>query len=361
MAAATVLIVAAAPVTSAGPTLGGFASDNVEFVKHIPINTDSSGGRIVGKHFYTTTQRGLMIYDISEPTDPQLLSLEPLPQEPQFAEEDLDTNGEIALVGTLGTLFVIDVEDKTNPEVIGELDGADEHTISCLLDCTYAYGSGGAIVDLRDPAKPKLVGDWGKGMPGQDGHDVTEVAPGLVVTSTQPIMFLDALKDPVKPKLLALGSNKDGRFIHGNLWPRRGKDKFLLVGGETFGPTCDESDGAFMTWDATKWRKTRTFTMIDEYRVSNGLQTEGNSPYNQFCAHWFQTHPTYRNGGLVAMGWYEHGVRFLDVSSKGQIKEIGYFLPYAGTTSAVYWVTDEILYTVDYTRGIDILRFTGKP
>ena len=45
------------------------------------------------------------------------------------------------------------------------------------------------------------------------------------------------------------------------------------------------------------------------------------------------------------------------VDSKGKIKEIGYFLPYAGSTSAVYWVTDDIAYAVDYNRGIDILRF----
>ena len=174
-------------------------------------------------------------------------------------------------------------------------------------------------------------------------------------------MLLDARKDPAHPKLLATGSNSDGRFIHGNLWPRRMLDKFLLVMGETSGPACDsESSAAFMTWDATKWKKSRSFKMIDEYRVKNGLPTDGNAPANLYCGHWFTTHPTWRNGGLVAAGWYEHGTRFLDVSPRGKIKEVGYFLPVGGSTSAAYWVSKNIVYSVDYNRGLDIIRFTGK-
>ena len=60
------------------------------------------------------------------------------------------------------------------------------------------------------------------------------------------------------------------------------------------------------------------------------------------------------------MGWYEHGTRFLRVSSKGKISEVGYFLPAGGSTSAAYWVGRNIVYAVDYNRGLDILRFTGK-
>jgi hypothetical protein len=33
-------------------------------------------------------------------------------------------------------------------------------------------------------------------------------------------------------------------------------------------------------------------------------------------------------------------------------------VPYAGSTSAAYWLNNDIVYAVDYTRGIDILRFT---
>lgn len=348
----------------AGPGPGYFSSNNVELVQSLPIHADGVGARVVGKYMYLTTERDLTIYDISKAAAPERIGFMPFvpPQEFYFPEEDVDTNGRILLSGSQGTLYVIDVRDKTAPEVIGSVEGADEHTISCVLDCKFAYGSEGVIVDLRKPRKPKIVGNWAQGTAApRGGHDVTEVKPGMVVTSTQPIQLLDARKRPARPKVLATGRNTDQRFIHGNLWPRRMKDRFLLAGGETSGPSCQTSEsGAFMTWDTRKWRSKRSFRMIDEYRVKNGNPAEGDAAADLFCTHWFDTHRRWRNGGLVSMGWYEHGTRFLKVSSKGKIKEVGYFLPLGGSTSAAYWVGKRIVYSVDYNRGLDILRFTGK-
>jgi hypothetical protein len=116
-----------------------------------------------------------------------------------------------------------------------------------------------------------------------------------------------------------------------------------------------------MTWDASKWRKTHTFTMIDEYRMINGTYVDGNPAVNQVgcSSHWHEAHPDFANGGIVAAAFFEHGTRFIDVSSKGKIKEVGWFMPAAGSTGAVYWINDEIVYAVDYNRGIDILRWKG--
>ena len=352
-----------APATAApaNPGPGYFATDNVEWVTTLPIETDTSGARLVDGYFYITTSRWLEIYDVKDPVNPQRVGTLPLPQEPQFAEEDVDTNGKILLIGTLGDLYVINVEDKSNPTVMATLTGADEHTISCVLECTYGYGSAGEIVDLRNPAKPKLVGDWTKGTAAKGGgHDVTEIAPGRVVTSSSPILFLDARKDAAHPKLLAQGPPPDQRYIHGNVWPNQGRDRFLLVGGETSGNCGDEGAGKFMTWDTKGWQKTHTFHMTDELGMENGLYTDGKAPADQWCAHWFETHPSYDNGGLVAMDWYDHGTRFLNISKTGKISEVGYFIGLGTQASAPYWVTDRILYSVDYNRGLDILRYTGK-
>jgi hypothetical protein len=356
---------AAATSLPAGPGPGYFASDNVEFVDHVPFNNDSAGGKLVGDYFYVTSSRALLIYDVSDPVAPAIVGLLPLVQTPYFAEEDPDTNGKILLVGGLdGVLNVIDVEDKTSPQIIGQLDGGDAHTTSCILDCSWAYNSNGQIIDLRKPTAPKIAGNWAENTPAQGGgHDVTEVRPGMVMTSSTPMLLLDARKNPAKPKVIASVGGTEPRYIHANLWPNM-KDRFLLVQAETTSgvSTCGgEDDGSFMTFDATKWRKTRSFTMIDELRYETGLPTDGRMPYGTYCAHWFDLHPSYRNGGLLAMAFYENGTHFLEVSSKGKISEAGYFVPVAGSTSAVYWIDDEILYTVDYNRGIDIIRFTGKP
>ena len=78
--------------------------------------------------------------------------------------------------------LVYDVSDKAHPALIGRLAGVDQHTMSCVLDCTWVYGSAGAIIDLRDPTKPRLAGQWNDaaGVALEPTHDVTEVAPGMV-------------------------------------------------------------------------------------------------------------------------------------------------------------------------------------
>ena len=368
-AAATLLLCAsvasASPLVDGGPGPGYFASDNVEFVTHVPLNNDSAGAALVGDYFYVNSSRGLLIYDVSDPVSPQISGILPLPQTPYFAEEDPSTNGKILLMGTFdGVLNVVSVEDKTNPQVIGQLADGSSHTTSCVLDCKWAYNSDGRIIDLRDPTKPKLAGNWSEGTAVSSSHDVTEVAPGFVMTSSTPMLLLDARKNPAKPKVIATVGGTEPRYIHANAWPQKMKDKFLLVQAETTSTasTCGgEDDGSFMTFDATKWKKTHTFSMIDELRYETGLPTDGRMPYGTYCAHWFDVHPSYKNGGLLAMAFYENGTHFLDIDPKGKISEAGYFVPLAGSVSADYWITDEILYAVDYNRGIDILRYTGKP
>jgi hypothetical protein len=368
--AVTAVTAVVVPSSSSAYPTPGFASDNVEWLGNLPIHADSAGARLLDGYLYVTSSHELTIYDVkTDPTLPRLVSTMPIPNQPYFAEEDVDTNGKVLLIGSgpavgSGALIVVDVRDKALPQITAVLAGADEHTISCVLDCTYAYGSEGVIVDLRDINAPKVVGDWTKSLPKDVGqtHDVTEVAPGMVVTSTKTLYMLDARKDPAHPKVVASGTTKDGRFIHANLWPRGGKDKLLLVGGETSGAGCsDPQGGAFMTWDASRTAKTKQFTLLDSYRVPEATPEKGGALADEtYSSHWFTTRPGWKDGGEVAIGWYENGTRFVDVARTGKITQSGYFTPAGTSSSAAYWVTKDILYVLDYQRGLDIVRFHGK-
>ncbi len=365
--------------TSRGPSAGGISSDNVEFIKHVPGGVNAVGGRVLDDYWYVNDQHKIMIFDVSDPLNPTMTGFIPMPQEYKYGREDLDTNGEIMIVPNnvratpsghtatpvyTNSLLVISVEDKTNPRIIAELPGASEHTVSCLFDCTWAYGSEGAIIDLRNPVRPKLMDEqWDEQVGTSRGHDVEEISPGIVLTATTPITLLDARKDPLHPKLLAVGDTTLVGFQHTPRWPNEGKSDFLLMAGETNGTVrCGDDNGSFQTWDATRWKKTHSFTLIDQYRMKNGTYVDGSPAANvSGCSsHWHEANPRYKNnGGLVAGAFFEHGVRFMDVSSKGQIREVGYFMPHNGNTSAVYWITDRIAYTADYNRGIDIIKWNG--
>lgn len=345
-----------------GVPIGGLSSDNVEFVKNFPQHTDTAGARKVGNYFYITTERDLTIYDVTTPEDPvEVGSLVlPEPGQPVFTEEDPDTNGKILLISNGDVLMVIDVTDKTNPTVLSTLDGADNHTVSCILDCTWAYGSEGLIVDLRDPAEPRLSEATWQTDDVESGHDVTEVEPGIVLTATQPIKLLDARENPESPTVLGSTAKEADRFVHATKWPRGGTDDFMLVGGEAVGPGCAEDASAtFSTWDARSFRTTGTAQQLDEFRVLPGTPDEGRAPDSSFCVHWFEEHPYYRNGGLIAIGWYEHGTRFLNIDDAGQITEVGWYMGGGGQASAAYWIDERTVYVADYLRGLDIVRFNG--
>ncbi|MDQ3952082.1 MAG: hypothetical protein M3279_03805, partial [Actinomycetota bacterium] len=134
----------------AGPTTGGLASDNVEHVRHVPIAQNGVGGRLIGRHFYMNDQNKIMIFDVSTPEDPQLTGTLPMPQEWQFSREDIDGNGEILVVpntangvadgspptngpaGAANAVYVIDVEDKSNPKIVSKINGPAQHTYSCV-------------------------------------------------------------------------------------------------------------------------------------------------------------------------------------------------------------------------------------
>ena len=357
-----VLLLAVLPGPPAGAL--GAASDNVDYVTTVPLEAGTwTTGKLHGGYFYASGMKSFTIYDVSDPESPQLVSHTPTGV--QFINEDIDTNGEILLITDerlRGILQVWDVSDKAKPAKLAELEGMVDHTFACVLDCTWAYGGGGDIVDLRDPANPKPAGRWHEAMPGLWGFDTYEVSPGVVITGSRVMYLLDGRKDPAHPKVLAQGTTADQRTIHSLKWPNAGKDRFLLVQSETSPkPRCDDRSGKFMTWDMTKWRKTKTFTMIDEYLPPAGNWVDHNPAVNALgcSATWFHHHPTFKNGGLVAGAFFDHGTRFLWVDEKGQIEEVGHYMPYGGSQTSTYWVTDEIVYSVDIVHGIDVLRFTG--
>lgn len=371
------LLVGLLSPASAGPTPGGFASDNVEFVGHVPFESATSTGvTLDGKYMYLTSWKNVSVYDISDPTSPQLLDIEHFGF--WFENEDVpvspDGNTMLFSESLPGdALHVWDVEDKTNIKLIASLEGAGDHTASCILKCKWVYGSDGTIVDLRDPTKPKLAAARGDknnwhaqvGIKG-GGHDVTEYRNGFILVSTisEGFQIVDVRK-PTAPKLVSRSAHPNPAWLfHSGEWPRGGRDKLVLLQGEkNFKPQCNpDSNGPFQTWTPSG----NSFKLLDTYAVENGTYQDGQPAVNALgcSAHWFEAHRKFKNGGLVTAGFYEHGTRFLDIAPNGKINEAGYFVPYGGSTSAAYWVpTDKegrLAYAVDYTRGIDIIRFTGK-
>ena len=368
---AWLIVAAVSPATSgAAPPVGagGLTEGPIEYVKTIPFDAGAAQvAKRVGDHLYVTSWKALSIYDVSDLLDPVHVST--IPTGFQFPAERMDTNGRILIIGEelpLTRLHVFDVSDPAAPAEIAVLDGTKDHTFACVLDCRWAYGSHGTIVDLRDPASPSIAGEWNEGSLSY-WHDVTEVSPGRVLTASMPVMeLLDGRKNVTKPAHVAAGdasSTGTSGYLGTVTWPGSGKDRYILGSEESgFSGRCNEQTSAFVTWDTAGWKTTRTFEVADTFRLGNGTLTDGSPPVSVIgCStHVFDAHPGFDDGGLVTLAHYEHGTRLLRIGSRGTIEEIGWFLPAGGSTSASYWMDDKTIYSIDFHRGIDILRYTGR-
>lgn len=272
--------------------------------------------------FASSWQSGLYSYDVSDPTNPKLLDQmgddQLLMQEVE--NEEMMTNGKILLLSrffdtTASVLYVIDVSDPTNMKIEATLDGAGAHTYTCLYDCKWAYGTvngldnRGIILDLHDPAHPKLLDrPWTDAIDKTYVHDVTEVHPGLVLTSSTPMYAIDTT-DPTKPRTIMKTELGTTDTSHQNIWPRSGKDRFMISASEAVNEgRCEPygDDGkTLQVWDTRDWR-TQGFKRVGSYTLVNGTGSDGQPPLDVFgiqgcSAHWAREHPSFQNGGLVAM------------------------------------------------------------
>ena len=288
---------------------------------------------------------------------------------------------------------------------VRELGEGEGHTVSCIQDCRYAYLAGTAkgivVVDLQNPDAPRIAGEFKPHVTGFATHDVQVDGQGLAwIVGYEGTAAYDTSEDPLNPRLVAttriansgqlglpgpdpvFGLGGKGEtpldYIHHNslrfdaarrpfrrdperTYPAGGSGSVIGVVEEDYNrPTC-EGAGSFQTWrltDQTGDDGARSLELLDMHQLE--LQTiveqKGWSPVTGLCsAHYFD-----QRNGLVAGGWYEEGARFLDVRDPSDIRQVGYWVPTKGETwSVLFAPTDpdgEIVYALDFARGIDVLR-----
>ena len=85
---------------NAGPSAGGYSSDNIEWVTHVPFDGPTATGANFfnqgkDKYMIVTSWHNFSIYNINDPAAPQHIVSEPFGF--KFENEDVATNGEIML------------------------------------------------------------------------------------------------------------------------------------------------------------------------------------------------------------------------------------------------------------------------
>jgi hypothetical protein len=308
----------------------------------------------------------MSIWDVTNPALPLPLGTLAMPhfENESFAVSD---DGNTAILasdpgfGQPPVTYVVDTSLVTAPHVVGVIpDGT--HTATCAnAACTHVYANYGWIYDIRDRANPKKVSDLGAGAV----HYASRDAAGLLWDNAR---VIDPRKDPAHPTFKTVGTGGWHNNLRPNAEkyrPRKAGDTSpllkpgeLVVGGDEtwLSPgTCDPGSAAVSTWSVVGFDAGRRAKKVASIRPHNGTYSDGSPAADAVgcSSHWFD----YRKG-MVAAGWYDHGVRFVKVDERtGVLAEVGFFQPVASETWGAYWIDDTYVYSVDAVRGIDILKF----
>ena len=368
-------------------------SKNVEYLGSIQQDVGlTTGAKVIGDRLFVTSGKNISIYDISDPATPKPLGGMKL--NVAWENEEVPTNGKVLAVASDfysvgvpecvaamapdGCVQFFDVRDPANIKQVGTIPIAN-HTAECALDCQYFYGKAGTIIDARgilDGTPPKVIGNWidelrAQGVDEQSCHHIREIRPGVLLTACQPFAAIsinaedggspDAPEGPLHRRrrevraLRALAA-RGRRQVRADR--RRGELHRALRAQQQ---RVLASTAPSRCWPGQS--KTFEGPLAQVPPAGNGVYADGKPVAGALgCSvHWFQEHPTFHDGGLVALSEYEDGVRFLQIKPDGSIEEQGYFLSLGSSSSSPKWAgKDDVLYSIDYQRGIDILRWTGR-
>jgi hypothetical protein len=398
--------------TSAEALPGTWTSPNVEHLLTIPdaaavsakFVNDANGK---AQWMYLSTWQGLSIYDVSNPALPLLTAKLPLPN---FENEDIDGNANIAIVSTDGltggVVYVIDTSNKRLPVIKSTYvakEGAG-HTSNCVDNCErYIYTATGDrlnVVDIADPANPKVtLVDWDPAV--GPAHDVDQDDSGIVwmtgynggagfaihpltdgvsdairlktanASPTNPVKITDMVVNGVNmgsdPAINDFILHNSKRELGTSYRQTKGASRIasggvLAVTEEDYVPNC-EGQGRFHTFDATgSVAKGEPLQLLDTFKLAEGTldPVAGERALGTvFCsAHWFTV-----KDNIVAIGWYGAGHPLPGHlrparHPPGRVRRVG--RP-ADVGVVLGPGQRHIVYSVDVERGLDVLRFTPEP
>ena len=332
---------------------------------------------------------------------------------------------------------IVDVTNPADPQILSKTPGSaaqggvttSSHTVQCLsLSCDYAYTAGDgpdrnpsdnvpeggfSILDLRDLSKPRQVKTvpspaadvnpvftsgaghywdvddagiaWHTGSGGTAAFDISDPVNPKPLTATDPA----GAKTPLNDFIHHNSMRPNARSFRPNAEPSLANGNVALVTEEDYANDGDEvvcnRAGTFQTWsvpnlDGAGYQAGNPKNLtgkgpmanLDVVQAPSDAGGGASTPVGGFCsAHWFD----YHQSGIVAQGWYQQGLRLIDVRNPKDIKQYGFFTAGASQVWDAYWVParnadgtakadrekTNIIYTADVVRGIDVFEVKGMP
>ncbi|MFI8103347.1 LVIVD repeat-containing protein [Streptomyces sp. NPDC086023] len=398
-------------------------SDNVEHLVNLPkdqLKGTNSDLAFQGKYAYAGNYDGFVIYDVSRPHAPKVVSQVLCPG----GQNDISVQGDLLFLSTDSSrsddscnsvsqpaseksswegIKIFDIKDKKNPKYIKSVEtncGSHTHTLVPAGRDIYVYVSSYspnvAFPDCQPPhdgisvikvpklaptqaavvAFPVLFPDGGNpGAPTNPGvskttgcHDIT-VLPSkkLAAGACMGDGILFDISKPEQPKVIdRVQDNVNFAFWHSATFNERA-DKVVFTDelGGGVGATCNAATGpnrgADGIYDITGKGDARKLVFRSYFKIPRHQADTENC-----VAHNGSLIPV-PGRDIMVQAWYQGGVSVWDFTDSANPREIGYFergplstnaITTGGSWSAYYY--NGHIYSNDIAKGFDVLKINDE-
>jgi hypothetical protein len=422
-ACAAALLLAASCGVRADPIPPGWEADHVTPIGFSGLGGHFGAFKLsirrVGGRWYLymghSFEQGWSILDVTDPTDPRYVKFIPYSAPKGWLTAQMTLHDDLMVTALNrftdgdpadGGILLWDIRNPTDPQLLSHFTTGPQGTHrNSYPGGKYAYlstsmeGYAGfimLIVDVSDPRHPKEAGRWW--MPGQKAGEAAPAVPpsfhGPVNLSpdgkmaslpyTPSVVNLD-MSDVAHPRLIgALQMTPpfnyvDIQSVHSvlPLWDR----KLLFASSEARAPGCDKEALNFAALiDNKDPAKPRLMSMFPLPRPPK------DAPYHNFCQKGGRFGPhnvsqeihladVEKPGNLIYIAYFNAGLRVFDISDPYLPTETGWFIPperpnlpeqSGAHASPINWTEDVLadtrgnIYISDDKWGIFVLRYTGE-
>ncbi|HYI44250.1 MAG TPA: hypothetical protein VE174_02145 [Actinomycetota bacterium] len=274
-------------------------------------------------------------------------------------------------VGKVG-FNIIDVRNPAKPKVVGHADTNGSHNTTAHPTKPYVYNSSSALAgepfiqiwSVKNPKKPELVNTFDS-LPHAP-HDISFNKDGtMAVTAAISHFDIFDTSDPENPVLLYTGQcpgcsiTHDAKFLP--------DDSGIVVGDEGGGGGGYPCPGGALYFYSLQGGRVPVLQGVYE-PGEFGVARDGQTGVDGCTSHVFDFD---ESGKHIAISWYSAGTRYLDISAytgltvgdqgtPGGVVEAGWFMPDGGKSWSSKFHKGPYIFSNDMNRGFDVFKVSGK-
>ena len=365
VAIAAILVIAIAPAAVAAPV----KSDNIKEVANLEL------GRVTelafqGRYAFAVGADAVSVIDRSSL---KVVGALKCPEGIGGSEVEVLNKGFVAFDASGGCAIpgvaIVDVRDPKKPRIVGGTDAVSSHTITAYPGkpiiyvspngcCGDARGGIEEIIDASNPAKPEVIEYNSAGLGCHDVSFLITKELKLAACAGGAETQLWDVSDPLAPVTISRTPTPQVFFNHSAVLSPDGE--LLVVGDEAHGVTscAGTPTGALWFYDISD---PTLPVLVGWYNIDRGSAVSSfwATPDTWCTAHMYNFKPGTR---LLTTAWYQGGINILDLTDPAAPQEVGHYMNDGEFSPwAAYWEGNRIWTSDEHATngGVEIFEYKG--